>query len=74
MKLKKFIKKFIEPNTLIRLWYKIKDGHEQVFDNKVQMEWEVALGYYAKHEIIGITDILMIDGICVEAVNIVIEK
>jgi len=71
MKLKKFIEKFVEPNTLIRLQYKIKGGHEEV--GNLGMEWELKDGLFANHRVVGITDIL-VRGNYTEAVNLVIKR
>jgi hypothetical protein len=38
------------------------------------MEWELMKGEYAWHEVIGVTDIVMLDGPYKEAVNLVIER
>lgn len=80
MKLKKFIEKFIEANSLIRLVYKEKGGHKLVLNdlNDVSMEWEVLKGKgknknFANHTVLGITDI-RVDGYYTEAINIVIEE
>jgi len=74
MKLKNFIKKYVEKNTMIRLWYKINGGsHELVSENYIEMEHQIVLGDYKNHNVIGVTDILC-KGNYVEAVNIVIER
>ena len=39
MELKEFIETFVEPNTLIRLLYKVDGGHERLY-NDPKMEWE----------------------------------
>lgn len=76
MRLEKFVKTFILPNTLIRLWYPAEGGHQQVL-NDVLMEWELLkleiYENYLNHEVIGVTDILTGD-YYKEAVNIVILK
>lgn len=75
MKLKDFIEEFVEPNTLIRLWYKIEGGHEPVNDEgKAKMEWKVKKGKFSGNEVIGVTDILVLGSHQPEAVNIVIKK
>jgi len=74
MKLKEFIEKFVEKNTLVRLWYKEKSGHRQVIESdKPKMEWDLARGEFKDREVIGVTDIL-VTGHYSEAVNIVIKK
>lgn len=76
MKLEEFVKTFILPNTLIRLWYPTEGGHQQVL-NDVLMEWDLLKSEtyenYLNHEVIGVTDILTHDNYK-EAVNIVILK
>lgn len=80
MKLGEFIENYVEQNTLIRLLYKIKGGHEVVLDdwNDVSMEHEVLKGKgkfaeFINNEVYGVTDVL-VDGSYSEAVNIVIKK
>jgi len=80
MKLGEFIKQFVERNTLVRLVYQNKGGHEIVQEewNDVSMEHEILNGYgknrhYIDNEVVGVTDI-MTGGAYPEAVNIVIEK
>ena len=73
MKLKDFITKFIEPNTLIRLWYQIEDGHKGVDEDNVKLEHEVKKSKYAECKVVYITDIF-IGGLHSEAVSIVIEE
>lgn len=77
MILKEFIENFVCKNSLIRLWYTVKGGHEMVIDG-VSMEWETLedKGIYRKfinNNVIGVTDIL-VSGHYTEAINIVIEK
>jgi hypothetical protein len=81
MKLGEFIEKLVEPNSLIRLLYKTKGGHEVALNdwNDVSMEWEVlkAKGknrHYIDNEVIGVVDILVRGSHYSEAINIVIEK
>lgn len=78
MILKDFIEEFVEPNTLIRLWKKIKGGHQLLFDSTdmVEMEWKIKKGegiYKGLEDspVVGVTDIL-VKGNYTEAVNIVI--
>lgn len=74
MKLKEFIEAFVEPNTLIRLQYKIKGGHEEVLPvANPKMEWELRESKYADREVVGVTDILY-RGHYPEAVNLVIKR
>lgn len=76
-----FIEQFIQPNSLIRLVYKIRGGcHEVVLNNwdDVSMEWEILKnkGKYKEYidcEVIGITSIL-VGGPYSEAINICIKK
>ena len=75
MKLKDFIEQFIESNTLIRLWYKIEGGHEQVGEGKTKMEWKLLKeSEFLGNEVIGVTDILVLGSHDSEAVNIVIKR
>ena len=81
MKLGEFIEKFIVPNSLIRLVYKIPGGSELVLDtwDDVSMEWEVLDSrgknrHYIANEVIGVTDIWVRTGHYTEAINIAIEK
>jgi uncharacterized membrane protein YkgB len=74
MILKEFIQQFVEPNTLIRLQYKTKEGHEAVNGDKPEMEWQLEKGIYANRKVIGVTDILYYKSPYSEAVNIVIEN
>jgi len=71
MKLKKFIKNFVEHNTLIRLQYKINGGHKEV--GALGMEHELKDSIYANHKVVGVTDIL-VRGRYAEAVNLTIER
>ena len=80
MKLDTFIKAFVCPNTIVRLWTEIPEGHKLVTDPdgmEVGMEWEITSGNgwqskYADWLVIGVTDILC--DTYKEAVNIVIQK
>lgn len=81
-----FIKNFVRPNTLIRLWKPINGGHQMLYvENEkcpgnidaVCMEWELEKGRtwqskYKDNKVLGVTDILVED-FYREAVNIVIE-
>ena len=80
MKLVKFIKKFVEHNSLIRLVYKEKSGHKIVLNDwdDVSMEHVILKGegkysHYINHKVIGVTDIL-VSGPYSESINIVIEE
>lgn len=79
MRLKIFIKKFIEHNSLIRLVYKEKGGYKSVLDwDEVSMEHEILKGKgkykkYINNEVIGITSIMTI-GHYPEAINIAIKE
>lgn len=80
MKLKEFVEKFIEPNSLVRLLYKTNDGHMIVGKdwNSVCMEHDILyqkgkFRHYINNEVIGIASIL-IYGPYSESINIVIEK
>ena len=70
-----FIKNYVEPNTLVRLHYKIPGGHCEVLPNaRPKMEWELLESKYVNRKVIGVTDILYIDDSPKEAVNITIER
>jgi hypothetical protein len=75
MTVKEFIETLVIPNTLIRLWYPIKGGHEQVIagDNP-QEEWKLVNSNFSNHKVIGVTDILFPDSHYAEAVNLVMER
>lgn len=69
-----FVKWFVQPNTLIRLWYKVKGGHEEVISgDKPMMEHELVKSEYAHREVVGVTDILYMKSNYSEAVNLVIK-
>lgn len=79
MILKEFVEKFICRNSLIRLWYPTKGGHEMVIKQgkEVCMEWALLKGEgiyqkYINHNVIGVNDI--VTDTYPEAINIVIEK
>jgi hypothetical protein len=76
MKLKDFIKQFVEPNTLIRLNTKLIDraGYQGLENDKVYMSWELEKedNKYSNRDVLGVTDILHLNDPYVEAVNIVI--
>ena len=79
MKLKDFVSKFIEPNSVIRLWKPIKGGHEMIANHNddVCMNWEITdeIGIYKDYinnEVKGVTDILMSKSNYMEAINITI--
>ena len=79
MTLSNFIKTYICPNTVLRLWVETHEGHRMLNrpGEEVCMEWSVLNGSswaadYADWLVIGVTDIL-----CEthrEAVNIVITN
>lgn len=80
MKLSKFIDKFIDKNSLIRLLYEEGAGHTPILGKSwesVDMEWKVKKEGryypYRNHKVLYITDIL-VGGNYPEAINIVIEK
>ncbi len=75
MKLKEFIEKFVCPNTLIRLHYNIEGGHEEAEHGaSPYMEWALKDSKYSDREVVGVTDILYLQGHYQEAVNLVIER
>ena len=76
--LKEFIKEFVRPNTLIRIWKESKGGHTCLFPtDMVEMEWRIVKGEgiykgLKDNPVIGVTDIV-VKSIYPEAVNIVIQ-
>ena len=81
MNLETFIKAFVCPNTLIRLWIKHESGYKLLFNEETEKEvgeeWKITAGIgwqaaYAGWLVIGVTDILCRE--YPEAVNIVIQK
>lgn len=82
MKLIEFVNKFIEHNSIVRLLYKTKNGHECVLDSwdDVSMEHEIlkCKGIYKKfinNEVISIASVLITSpSHYSDAINIVIEK
>lgn len=81
MKLGEFIQQFSH-NNVIRLWYKIKGGHEIVGEtfNDVSMDWQVnkqqgKFRHYVNNEVLGLTTCLFGSGVQhTDALNIVIER
>ena len=87
MTLLEFSNKFVEPNTIVRLWYKNPNGHTLVHGtidgDCIAMNWQINptewyagqqgdwIKEYANSKVIGVTDIL--SDYYPEAVNIVIE-
>lgn len=75
MKVKEFVEQFIERNTLVRLWYNTKGGHEEVIEgDKPMMEWELEKCEYQDNNVVGVTDIQYLNSRYNEAVNLVIER
>ncbi len=77
MELKEFIESFIRRNSIIRLWYPNKSGHEMATE-EVSMEWSVLRGdsafkRFENHKVLGIASICT-GGSYPEAINIVIER
>ena len=86
MTLGEFIENFVGRNTLIRLWRKIKGGHQMIYlKNKdkpsgidaVCMEWEILNGstwqtMFKDNKVLYVKDIVVDDSYR-EAVNIVID-
>ena len=71
--LKSFIEKFVEPNTIIRLWKKVEGGHEQLNNGKPLMEWKLILSKYSNRKVSGITDIVVPDD-HPEAINVILKE
>ena len=74
MTVKEFIETLVEPNTLMRLQYKIEGGHEEVNEDSLEMEWQIKDGEYADRKVVGVTDILYPNSHYKDAVNLVIER
>lgn len=86
MILKDFIENFVAKNTLVRLWYECEKGegcsHVPVIETEkdvVSMEWKILkqegpFKYFLNNEVIGVTDILVMDTNYSEAVNIIIKS
>ena len=80
MKLGKFKENFIEPNSLVRLVYKQKSGHEIILKtwDDVSMEWEILKGkgknrHYINNDVLGVACIAGMKRYS-DAINIVIER
>lgn len=80
MRLKQFIEKFVESNTIIRLVYKEKSGHRIIHEswNDVSMEHEILNKkginrHYINNNVLGIASIMTF-GNWPEAINIVVER
>ena len=80
MTLKEFIKEYIQPNSLVRVLYKIPVGHKLILNDwdEVSMDWEIVKGEgkyapYINHKVLGIASILT-GGPYPESINIVIEE
>lgn len=71
---KDFVRYFVEPNTLVRLWHKVNGGHKEVIEgDKPIMEHELIKTKYAISKAVGVTDILYLKSHYIEALNLVIE-
>lgn len=76
MILRDFIHHFVTPNTLIRLWYPVRQTGCSNYEMSgvMCMEHELVKNInYSELEVIGVTDIL-VRGDYVEAVNIVVKR
>lgn len=76
MKLKTFIKKYTEPNSLIRLWVRTIEGHKIIVPF-VGMNWTVTkpnttFYSYRNTKVVGIASVLINDNYP-ETINIVID-
>ena len=75
MNLKDFIINYVETDTVIRLWYKVKGGYQEVLKSgSPYMEHELINSIYANNKVIGVTDIVYFEDAHNEAVNIVVEN
>lgn len=74
MTVREFVNTLVEPNTLIRLWYKTDTGHEEVIKyDKPTMEHQLKRSIFSEREVVGVTDILYLKSHYAEAVNLVIK-
>ena len=88
MKLKTFVKKYICSNTLIRLWVPTSGGgHRMLCRYNDKKPWNIDdvctehellsskswQSEYSLCEVVGVTDIVVINSLYPEAVNIVIK-
>ena len=88
MTLNEFVRKYVCPNTLIRLWVPLCGGDYRMLYRRdetkpgnvddVCMEHELLsskswLSRYSLCEVVGVTDIVVTDNFYREAVNIVIK-
>ena len=81
MNLNTFIRNFVCPNSLIRLWVPNdkESGYKMLSnENNVCMEWEITkkqhwMSNYGHCEVIGVKDIY-VDDFYREAINIVIKE
>lgn len=74
MRLDKFIAKYIDTNSVVRLWSENK-GEKVRVENKVRMAHELQKDAYASNvEVVHVTDIIVLGDSHPEAVNIVIRK
>lgn len=88
MTLNEFVRKYVCPNTLIRLWVPLCGGGHRMLCRRdeekpgnvddVCMEHELLsskswLSRYSLCEVVGVTDIVVTDNFYREAVNIVIK-
>ncbi len=71
MRLQEFIKTFVEPNSLVRLWWKVGNNYEPLKDS-LMMEWEILLTD-VDNVVVGLKDILVLDDGYKEAINIIIK-
>lgn len=83
MNLRDFVKQFVRPNTLIRLWVVsvVDTGYQMLYEEtpekSVCMEWQLLQGKcwhsrYLNCTVLGVKDIV-VDDFYREAVNIVIK-
>lgn len=72
MKVKNFVNKYIQPNSLIRLWWNNKE--EVVANDKPFMDWQLVKSKYKDKNVIGVTDIYYVGSSYAEAINLVIEQ
>ena len=74
MKLKEFVDKYIEHNTMVRLWTKMSNGNLCMVEdnvNKVFMNHEIKNTYYKDWIFISVTNVLCRGGY-LEATNLIV--
>lgn len=90
MTLEEFVKNFVRPNSLIRLWTPIKGGHKMIYKYNINleykdididvvcMEWELLRDrtWHSKYKNKKVLGVkdILLDDFYRESINIVIEE